>query len=85
VFMTNISPNNYVLPREWLANSEKTGTLKTRMMLDVYSADPKHLGKMVDRFMNQRSRYKEKEHAFEIAMNNFSTEKLKAKYLDILK
>ena len=85
VFMTDISPNNYILPKEWLVNSEKTGTLKTRMILDVYSADPKHLGKMVDNFMNQRNKYKEKEHAFEIAMNNFSTEKLKDKYINILK
>jgi len=85
VFMTDISPNNYVLPKDWLAKSEKTGQLRTRMMLDVYSADPKHLAKIIDNYMNQRSRYKEKEHAFEIAMNNFSTEKLKDKYLDILK
>ena len=85
VFMTDISPNNYVLPKEWLVKSEKTGTLRTRMMLDVYSADPKHLGKMVDKFINQRSRYKEKEHAFEVAINNFSVAKLKDKYIDILK
>ena len=32
VFMTDISPNNYVLPKEWLANSEKTGTLRTRII-----------------------------------------------------
>jgi glycosyltransferase involved in cell wall biosynthesis len=85
VFMTDISPNNFVLPKQWLAKSEKTGTLKTRMMLDVYSADPKHLAKIVDNYMNQRNKLKYKEEAFEIAMNNFSSQKLKPIYLDILK
>ena len=85
VFMTNISPNNYVLPKDWLAKSEKTGQLRTRMMLDVYSADPKHLAKIVDNYMNQRNKLKYKEEAYEIAMNNFSSINLKDKYLDILK
>jgi glycosyltransferase involved in cell wall biosynthesis len=85
VFMTNISPNNTILPKEWLANSEKSGTLKTRMLLDVYSADPKHLGKMVDSFINQRHKLQYKNHAFEIGMNNFSTNNLKDRYFDILK
>lgn len=85
VFMTDISPNNSVLPKQWLAKSEKTGTLKTRMMLDVYSADPKHLAKIVDNYMNQRNKLKYKEEAFEIAMNSFAAEKLKPIYLDILK
>lgn len=85
VFMTNISPNNYVLPKHWLAKSEKTGQLKTRMMLDVYSADPKHLAKIVDNYMNQRNKLKYKEEAYEIAMNSFSSINLKDKYIDILK
>lgn len=85
VFMTNISPNNYVLPKEWLASSEPTGKLKTRMLLDVYSADPKHLAKIVDNYINKRNKLDYKEQAFEIAMKNFSVDALKTKYLDILK
>jgi glycosyltransferase involved in cell wall biosynthesis len=85
VFMTNISPNNTILPKEWLCNSKKTSTLKTRMLLDVYSADPKHLGKMVDNFMNQKNKIEYKEQAFEIGINNFSKNNLIDKYLNILK
>ena len=55
------------------------------MMLDVYSADPKHLAKIIDNYMNQRNKLKYKEEAYEIAMNNFSSVNLKDKYLDILK
>lgn len=85
VFMTDISPNNYVLPKNWLAKSEKTGQLRTRMMLDVYSADPKHLAKIIDNYMNQRNKLKYKEEAYEIAMNSFSSVNLKDRYIDILK
>jgi hypothetical protein len=48
VFMTNISPNNKVLPNDWLFNSTKIDQLQTRTMLDVYDGDAKMLGKLVD-------------------------------------
>jgi len=43
VIMTDISPNNQVLPKEWLIPSEKTDTLMARMLLDVYSANAAQL------------------------------------------
>jgi glycosyltransferase involved in cell wall biosynthesis len=84
VFMTDISPNNKVLPKEWLAKSDKIGILKTRAVLDVYAADPRNLARIVDNYMKQKSKIKYKQQAFEIGMNNFATENLKQKYLDIL-
>jgi glycosyltransferase involved in cell wall biosynthesis len=84
VFMTDISPNNKILPPEWLAKSNKIGILRTRAVLDVHNADPKNLATIVDNYMKQKSKIEEKKQAFEIAMNNFAAENLKQKYLDIL-
>ena len=83
VFMTDISPNNQILPPEWLVASYKTDQLMTRTMLDVYSADPVQLAAMVDSYMsNDQTEAKAK--AFEIGYSNFSQEFLKQKYLDTL-
>ena len=84
VFMTDISPNNKILPKEWLAKSDKIGILKTRAVLDVYNADPRNLARIVDDYIKQKSKVEDKQKAFEIGMNNFAAENLKQKYLDIL-
>jgi hypothetical protein len=85
VFMTNISPNNTILPQEWLAASQKHDEFKARTIIDVYNADPKHLAKIVDNYMHFRKKNEIKEQAVEIGFKNFSMENLKDKYLDILK
>jgi glycosyltransferase involved in cell wall biosynthesis len=84
VFMTDISPNNKILPQEWLANSNKISALRTRAILDVYAADPRNLARIVDGYMKEKNTTVEKKKAFDIGMNNFSVENLKQKYLDIL-
>jgi hypothetical protein len=83
VFMTDISPNNHVLPSEWLVASYKTGELMTRTMLDVYSADPVQLANKIDLYMSG-DQTEAKKKAFEIGYSNFSQEVLKQKYLDII-
>lgn len=85
VFMTNISPNNTILPQEWLATSEKYDEFRARTTIDVYNADPKHLAKIVDNYMHSRKKTELKEQAIEIGFKNFAMENLKDKYLDILK
>jgi len=85
VFMTDISPNNKILPREWLVPSQKTTEFKARTMIDVYEADPKLLAKLIDDYVNNTDKIQEKKKAFDIGYNNFSVDILKDKYLDILK
>jgi hypothetical protein len=83
VFMTDVSPNNQVLPSDWLVESYTIGKLMTRTVLDVYSADPIQLAQKIDSYMTgDQSESKLK--AFEIGYANFSHESLKQKYLDIL-
>lgn len=40
VIMPNVSPNDSILPKEWLVNAELTGHLQTHTLLDLYTVDP---------------------------------------------
>ena len=83
VFMTNVSPNNSILPKEWLVDSIKTDRLMTRTMLDVYEGDAKMLASLIDNYYDSDiSTAKSK--AFDIGFNNFSNEVLYQKYQDLL-
>lgn len=83
VFMTDISPNNQVLPSDWLVSSYKIDQLMTRTMLDVYSADPVQLANKIDLYMSS-DQTEAKKKAFEIGYSNFSQEALRQRYLELL-
>jgi glycosyltransferase involved in cell wall biosynthesis len=83
VFMTDISPNNYVLPEEWLVESYKIDKLMTRMWLDVYGADPKKLAKLIDDYVNS-DKEDQKKKAYALALQHFDINTLKDKYLDVI-
>jgi hypothetical protein len=83
VFMTDISPNNQILPNDWLVSSSKVSTLMTRVKLDVYEADVKELGKKIDRYVNSDKKL-QKEKAATIGFENFDPSILKDQYLQIL-
>ena len=51
VFMTDISPNNAILPDEWLAKSIKIDVFRTKSMVDVYDANPDKLAKIIDKYV----------------------------------
>jgi hypothetical protein len=82
VFMTDISPNNQILPSDWLVASHKVDELMTRTMLDVYSANPVELAAKIDSYMSS-DQTEAKKRAFDIGYSNFSQEALKQSYLDI--
>ena len=86
VIMTDISPNNNVLPKDWLVPSKVTDKLMTRMELDVYSADAVYLGKMLDWFATCSTHDMNlmKMEAFDIGCSNFSADTLKPKYLELM-
>lgn len=85
VFMTNVSPNNFVLPEEWLCEAEKIDTLMTRTLLDVYEGNPEHLGQMVDKYMGNKDKYDYKQKALSIGKQNFTPEFLEPKYQKLIK
>ena len=83
VFMTDISPNNKVLPSDWLFESTKIDQLQTRTMLDVYNGNAKMLAKLVDDYYNlDVPNLKNK--AFNLGNNNFSIQSLKDKYINLI-
>jgi hypothetical protein len=83
VFMTDISPNNKVLPSDWLFESTKIDQLQTRTMLDVYNGDAKMLAKLVDDYYDlDIPNLKNK--AFDLGNSNFSIDSLKQKYIDLI-
>jgi hypothetical protein len=84
VFMTDISPNDTILPKSWLVPSKKIDQFKARTMIDVYEAGPEALAKLVDDYVNDSNKIDQKQKAFDIGMKNFAVENLKQKYLDIL-
>jgi glycosyltransferase involved in cell wall biosynthesis len=84
VFMTNLMPNSAILPSDWLFKAEKIDQFRAKSMIDVYAGDPKSLAKIVDNYMNTRKRESIKQQALEIGMENFSAERLKPKYLELL-
>jgi glycosyltransferase involved in cell wall biosynthesis len=84
VFMTDISPNNQILPKDWLVKSDKIGEFKTKLMVDIYEASQEKLAKSIDNYFNNINIYDSKQKAIEIGFNNFSVEVLKDKWLKVI-
>lgn len=84
VFMTDISPNNIVLPDRWLAESKFVKNFMARIGIDLYNADPESLASVVDNYFSQDDLSKEKNEAFYIGYHDFSSDELKQKYLDLI-
>ena len=84
VFMTDISPNNAILPDEWLAKSIKIDVFRTKSMVDVYDVKPERLANIIDEYISNDNKYQIKETAVKIGLDNFSADKLKQRYIDII-
>jgi len=84
VFMTDISPNNFILPQEWLVESNKIDKILTRMWLDVYGANPKKLASLIDSYVESNDKENQKKKAYELALQNFDINMLRDKYLNII-
>ena len=84
VFMTNISPNNAILPDKWLAESGKIDSFRTKSMVNVYDVKSDSLARIIDKYIKTNKKNEIKEYAYNIGMNNFSVDNLKNKYIDII-
>jgi glycosyltransferase involved in cell wall biosynthesis len=74
VLMPDISPNNQLLPKEWLFKARKKSELFTRMIIDVYES--LDIAEKIDWLVNQDL----KAQAFEIGYNEFAESSLKERY-----
>lgn len=84
VIMTDIEPNNKILPKKWLCDSEVTARFEGRSIIDVYS--PTNLAEKIEWLckLNNEALLHQKRQAFEIGFDNYSDTTLKPKYLDLL-
>ena len=84
VFMTDISPNNLILPKEWLIKSEHVNVFQAKSLIDVYAGNPEHLASIVDEYMDNKDKREMKDSALQIGLNHFAKNNLKDKYLDLI-
>ena len=84
VFMTDISPNNLILPKEWLVKSEHINSFQAKSLVDVYDGNPEHLAEIIDEYMNNKDKREMKDSALQIGLNHFAKNNLKDKYLDLI-
>lgn len=86
VFMTNISPNNKILPKKWLVESHLIDQFRAKTMIDVYEANLRKLAELVDNYvaLNDQEKISEKEEALCLGYDNFSPNKLLPQYLKLI-
>lgn len=82
VIMSDISPNNELLPKEWLVNAKEVDKLYTRLWITVYGVYPKLLAKKID-WLVETDLTPHKTRAFEIGYTEFSPSNLAQKYKDL--
>jgi glycosyltransferase involved in cell wall biosynthesis len=79
VIMTDISPNNTILPGHWLAESRLETRFMTRTLIDLYSINPVALAQRIDQFVN-KDLQGDKKMAYNIGYREYSNEILKEKW-----
>jgi glycosyltransferase involved in cell wall biosynthesis len=84
VFMTDISPNNIILPKEWLTVSEELGLMRLAAPVIYYNVDAKKFAENIDAYVNLNDKTSVKQQAFSIGYKSFTPAILKSKYLEIL-
>lgn len=84
VFMTDVSPNNFILPKEWLCQADDIGMIRTKVSIPSYNANPKTLARMIDNFVENENVEEEKEKAYQIGYKHFAPERLLPKYEKLL-
>lgn len=82
VIMPDISPNNHILPKEWLVPARVTDYFTPRTKVDIYSVDPDALRLKIEWFRGQDME-KLSRQASDIA-DTISWETLKPKWIEAL-
>ena len=83
VIMTDISPNNTVLPPHWLVKSHNRGGFMARTWVELYSADLPLLAERIDQFAG-KDLHNDKLIAYNIGYKEFSNYELERKWEELL-
>ncbi len=79
VIMPDISPNNQLLPQEWLLPAVKRSEFFTRTMIDVYGVNPLALARKIDQLL-ESDLQTQKVNAFDLGYTEFAPSVIKQKY-----
>jgi len=79
VLMTDISPNDKILPQHWLTPATETGKFMTRTLIDLYTVNHATLGQRLD-FLAKKDLQAEKKIAYNIGYEEFSNYELEGKW-----
>lgn len=79
VLMTDVAPNDSVLPKHWLIEAKKVGTFMTRTLIDLYTVDHTALGQRID-FLAKKDLHTDKKVAYNIGYKEFSNYELEGKW-----
>lgn len=82
VIMPDISPNNHILPPEWLVPATKTDTFTPRTTIDIYSCDPDALRSKIYELRSQN--IKELSQRASLIADGISWETLRPAYMTAL-
>jgi glycosyltransferase involved in cell wall biosynthesis len=82
VFMSDLSPNNNILPQEWLFDTRQIGSFLSKAAVDLYEAVPESIAKTIDDYVNMKDKTSMKNQAIEIG-NTFSAKDLSPKYMEL--
>lgn len=85
VIMTDIPPNNKVLPRQWVVPSYPAETFFARTTIQTHSAYPQYLAAKISEFahMTQQELDDHKQEALRIAQREYSNETFKRRWNDL--
>lgn len=86
VIMTDISPNNQILPLSWLVPAFHRTSFVARTSIDVFSAYPQYLAAKLDQFaiVEDAGLRGYKDVAYRIALQNWSPEVIKQKWNEFI-
>lgn len=85
VLMTDISPNNKVLPKDWLVSTKEDGVLESKMPVQMHKANEVSLAKRIDWLakISDQELVEMKTKALDLGME-YSADKLKPKYKEVM-
>lgn len=79
VIMTDIEPNNILLPSHWTVEAELAGQFMTRTSIDLYTVKHANLGQRLD-FLARANLAQDKKTAYNIGYREFSNYALETKW-----
>lgn len=83
VIMSDISPNNKLLPPEWLVPATHINTFTPRTTIDIYDVSPQELAAKIDEFATMGpKRFKRETDLADAIADSISWSRLKPRYLN---